>query len=290
MTGTTMHYSSGPFVPTWALRRGSTVYPLGERPLAIGRLSDADVALSGLDVSRLHACVVPTPDGPMLVDRSRLGTRVNRERIIAPRVLVEGDEIGVGRHRLMLERVALDQVLIPAGKPGLGSKLRGWLRRYGPSEVLGTLVTVGVTTGVQQFTGSTILAAYAGTLAEVVVYYGVMILRETVREAYEAGKQQLPYGVPQVLAVMRNLMLEFGLAEALDSGLLRPVCLGLGLQLIGGQLGVLVGKLVADLAFYGPVLAIYEWRMARRAGAASTIPLDRERRTTTEVVRPDESM
>lgn len=283
-----MHYSSGPFVPIWALRRGVTVYPLGERPLAIGRLADAEVALSGLDVSRLHAYVVPTPDGPMLVDRSRLGTRVNRERIIVPRVLVEGDEIGVGRHRLILERVALDQILIPAGRPGLGSKLRGWLRRYGPSEVLGTLVTVGVATGVQQITGSTIVAAYAGTLAEVVVYYGVMILRETVREAYEAGKQHVPYSTRQVVGVMRNLMLEFGLAEALDSGLLRPLCIGLGLQFIGGQFGVLVGKLVADVAFYGPVLAVYEWRMARRAGAARVAPPERERRTTTEVARMEE--
>jgi hypothetical protein len=285
-----MHYSSGPFVPTWALRRGSTVYPLGEKPLAIGRLSDADVALSGLDVSRLHAYLVPTPDGPMLVDRSRLGTRVNRERIIAPRVLVEGDEVGVGRHRLILERAALDQVLMPAGSPGFGGKLRVWLRRYGPSEILGTLVTVGVTTGVQQITGSTIAAAYVGTLAEVTVYYGVMILRETVREAYEAGKQRVPYGTTEVLGVMRNLMLEFGLAEALDSGLLRPVCLGLGLRFVGGQLGVLVGKLVADVVFYGPVLAIYEWRMARRAGAARAIPLDRERRTTAEVACKEESV
>ena len=112
-----------------------------------------------------------------------------------------------------------------------------------------------------------------------------MILRETVREAYEAGKQSVPYSTRQVVGVMRNLMLEFGLAEAVDSSLLRPICLGLGLQLIGGQMGVLLGKLVADVAFYGPVLAIYEWRMARRADGGTTVLVDRQRRTTTEIDR-----
>ena len=282
-----MRHSSPAFTPLWALRRGSTVYPLGERPLAIGRQSDSDVELPGMDVSRLHAYLVPTPDGPMLVDRSRLGTRVNGERIVAPRVVVAGDQITVGRHRLVLERVALDHVLMPAATPGFGAKLRGWLRRYGPSELLGTIVTVGVTTGVKQLSGSTIVAAYVGTLAEVTVYYGVMLLRETVRDAYEAGKQRLPYGSAQVLGVGRNLLMEFGLAEVLDSGLLRPICLGLGLRFIGGQLGVLLGKAAADLAFYGPVLAIYEWRMARRAGSRVAALRERERRTTTEVVRVD---
>lgn len=282
-----MRHSSESVGPVWALRRGSTLYPLSGRPLAIGRQSDADITLSGLDVSRLHAYLVPTPDGPMLVDRSRLGTRVNQERIAVPRVLAEGDEILVGRHRLVLERAALEQVLMPGGKSRLGVKVRNWLRRYGPSEVLGTIVTVGATTAAYQVTGRTIVAAYIGTLAELTVYYGVMILRETVREAYEAGKQHEPYGMPQVLGVFRNLMLEFGLAEALDSGILRPICLGLGLQFIGGQLGALVGKVVADVAFYGPVLTIYEWRIARTGGRAAA-ERERARRTTTEVVRPEE--
>lgn len=51
----------------------------------------------------------------------------------------------------------------------------------------------------------------------------------------------------------------------------------------GGNLGALLGKLVADLGFYGPVLAIYEWRLARRR---VTLVDDRIRRTTASQIQP----
>jgi hypothetical protein len=208
---------------------------------------------------------------------------VNGERLAGPRLLVEGDRIAVGRHWLVLERASVERAARVRRRPPFVNRMLGWLQRYGPSEVMSTLVTVGATTAVFQFTGRTVLAVYVGTLADLLVYYGIIILRETVREAHEAGKRREPYGSPQVLGTMRNLLLEFGLAEVLDSGLVRPLCLGLGLRLIGGQAGVLLGKIAADLVFYGPVLATYEWRMARRVAAVET----RERRTTAEVTRPN---
>lgn len=280
-----MRHSSVAIDPGWALSRGSTVYAIGDRPLTLGRQSDIDIELSGLDVSRLHAYLIPSPEGPMLIDRSRLGTRVNGERLTAPRLLVEGDTISVGRHQLVLVRAAANRPSRPRRRDGTGTRLAGWLKRYGPSEVMSTIVTVGATTLVYQLTGRTLLAVYLGTIADLLVYYGVMLLRETVREAHEAGKLREPYGTTQVVGTMRNLLLEFGLAEALDSGLVRPLCLGLGLQLIGGQPGVLIGKFAADLVFYGPVLAMYEWRMAQRRGTRAAAVEMRNRRTTAAVAR-----
>ena len=46
---------------------------------------------------------------------------------------------------------------------------------------------------------------------------------------------------------------------------------------------MLIGKIAADLAFYGPVLAMYEWRLAGRQGAASSI--EAIRRRTTQATR-----
>jgi hypothetical protein len=52
--------------------------------------------------------------------------------------------------------------------------------------------------------------------------------------------------------------------------------------LLGGSLGALVGKLGADLAFYGPVLSVYEWRLARNRLDERA---ERSRRTTAGGVR-----
>jgi hypothetical protein len=104
-----------------------------------------------------------------------------------------------------------------------------------------------------------------------------MFLRESVRAAHRAGTAGKAFGSRDLLPVLKEMLMEFGAAEALDAGVVRPLLIGLGLRWIGGNLGALVGKLTADLAFYGPVLTIYEWRLARRAAAAQ---LDHRRRTT----------
>jgi FHA domain len=262
------------------LIHGPRRWPLDRRPLTIGRLPECDVTLAGEHVSRNHAYVVPTPNGPLLVDGSRLGTTVNGERMRAPWVLADGDEIRIGFSVL---RVVLTGVPDPAPEEPLAGaghwrhKLLTWLRRYGPSEVLGTFAAVGAASGIQQLTGNLPAAAYAGALAETTVFYGVMFLRQTIREAHEAGGRGRPYGNGDLLRVLHGMVLEFGLAEALDSFVLRPLLMGLGMQFLGTNLGALTGKLVADLVFYGPVLTIYEWRLAR---GEATRQADRRRRTT----------
>ncbi len=269
---------------TWILSVGGVQAALGDRPLSIGRLPECDLHLPGTEVSRHHAYLLPTPSGPMLVDRSQFGTRVNGERLAAPWLLAEGDAVQIGGHVLQVSSVPRARASAPVA--GV-SRLRQWLTRYGPSELLGTIVTVSAATGVYSLTGSAVAAGFAGTLSEVVVYYGIMILRETIREAYDAGRRGVPYGSAQVIAVMRNILLEFGVAEALDSGLVRPFCLGVGLRVVGGQWGALLGKLVADIVFYGPVLAAYEWRLARGRGARQAAQEERQRRTSTHIVVVD---
>jgi hypothetical protein len=139
------------------------------------------------------------------------------------------------------------------------------------------VAAVGVAVGVQDLTGRTVVAAYAGAVAENIVFYGIMFLRESVREAHQAGVKGRPFDSADLLPVLRNLILEFGVAEMFDTLLIRPLLMGLGLRYIGGNLGGLAGKLSADLVFYGPVLAMYEWRLAR-SQARKTV--DRGRRTT----------
>ena len=59
---------------------------------------------------------------------------------------------------------------------------------------------------------------------------------------------------------MRSLLIEFGLAEVVDSAFVRPYLLWLSPQLIGQlQLGWLIAKLAADIVFYTLAIAGYEF-------------------------------
>jgi len=88
--------------------------PLAKEWTRIGRSLAADVRFDDATVSRRHALVVRTPDGVrVLDDRSLNGVFVNGERV-EWRVLADGDEVVVGRHRLRF----LDTEAVPAGAPG----------------------------------------------------------------------------------------------------------------------------------------------------------------------------
>lgn len=269
------------------LTRGPLQWAIDHRPVSIGRQPECDITLGGEKVSRIHAYVVPTPSGPLLVDRSRVGTWVNGERTLAPCVLGDGDLVDIGGLVLRVERrrgrssTAREAGTAPSSS---AARVAAWIRRYGPSEVVGTVVAVGAAVAVEQATDSAVLAGYVATIAETTVYYGVMFLRESIRAAHRAGAAGKPYGSRDLLPVLRGLVMEFGVAESLDAALVRPVLMGAGLRLIGGTLGALVGKLLADLAFYGPVLTVYEWRLARRAAADQ---VDRRRRTTATCIRQE---
>ncbi len=80
----------------------------------IGRSLAADVRFDEPTVSRRHALIVRQPDGVrVLDDRSLNGVFVNGERV-EWRVLQDGDEIVVGRHRLSY----LSTTSSPAGHSG----------------------------------------------------------------------------------------------------------------------------------------------------------------------------
>jgi FHA domain len=247
------------------LRCGTQRLPLSGHPVAIGRLPECDVALEGAEVSRRHARIVPTPEGPLLVDRSRFGTFVNGAQVIAPSLLVAGDVILIGKHEMVVEladpRHAAEA---SGGRAGWRRRSAAWRRRYGLAELAGTAALVVVTLAVRRMTASIVVAALAGSLAEACWFYAVLLVREyrlERRDAQVGGFERRSLG-----DLGRDLLLEFGAAERLDGLLLRPLCLGLGLRLVGGWLGVLLGKLAADLLFYGPVLALLHWRGGRPGG------------------------
>jgi hypothetical protein len=125
-----------------------------------------------------------------------------------------------------------------------------WLRRYLPAEavsLLGALLAAHVAW--QLSDQNPVLAALAGAWGETLAYYATMLVRELT-----ANHGDVPLA-------LRDLVLEFGVAEALDSLFVRPTLMYAAGQLVANMTaGVLLGKLASDVVFYVPTIAAYELR------------------------------
>jgi hypothetical protein len=126
-----------------------------------------------------------------------------------------------------------------------------WLRRYLPAELVATPCALLSGFIAAQLTGSPAAAALAATGGENIGFYGLMLGRELRRRR---SLRALP-------ALVRDLVIEFGPAEVLDSFLVRPASVWAGLTLAPHPaLGMLAGKLAADLSFYAPTIVSHELR------------------------------
>jgi hypothetical protein len=156
-------------------------------------------------------------------------------------------------------------------------KLREWGRRYLLAEIAGTLTALAAALTVHALNGSLAPAALAGSVAETVAYYGV-ILRRTVPQLYATSAGGSRGG--RLLRTGRSLLAEvsdFATAELADTLLIRPGLIylaagwagagagttgaaGLDGAGCGVAAGLLIGKLLADLGFYAVVIPSYELR------------------------------
>jgi len=144
-------------------------------------------------------------------------------------------------------------------------RLRRWLYRYGPAELSGLVTALLGSYGVHALTGNEVAAAFGGAIGETIGFYTVIIGREIRSDAALARATGIPYGPRGWFRTAANLMIEFGAAELLDTGLIRPLAMGIGTRLLGRAWGIPLGKLAADITFYVPVILIYEWRRRARA-------------------------
>ncbi|HEY5940651.1 MAG TPA: hypothetical protein VIT87_07520 [Gemmatimonadales bacterium] len=63
-----------------------------------------------------------------------------------------------------------------------------------------------------------------------------------------------------MIRTWRGLFLEFGPAELLDTGAIRPLAMAVCTRVLGWGLGIVAGKVLADVVFYLPVIWVYEHR------------------------------
>ncbi|WP_426502075.1 hypothetical protein ACPPVO_30990 [Dactylosporangium sp. McL0621] len=128
-----------------------------------------------------------------------------------------------------------------------------------------------------------VLAALAGTAGEIVGFYGLIATVEWRRERARG------YNLRRTTtSTARLLLAEFGLIEVLDSTTLRPLFMYLGPDITGGiGTGTLLGKLMADVAFYGVAIVSYELiRRRRRETVPAGADEDTVELTGGEVTQP----
>jgi len=82
--------------------RTGEFFPLTQRVTSIGRSPECEIFLDDITVSRAHAEVRDEVGGWVLVDQgSTNGTYVNRRLIDSAEMLADGDEVQVGKFRLV---------------------------------------------------------------------------------------------------------------------------------------------------------------------------------------------
>jgi hypothetical protein len=135
---------------------------------------------------------------------------------------------------------------------------RVWLYRYLPAEIVGTAAAL---TAAVVATGEGVASAVvAATWAESLGFYAFVTGRELRRAR---GPRPTPRAL---IHAVRDVVAEFGVAEAADTLFVRPALMYAFVGPLGGLLpGVIVGKLAADLVFYGLAVPAYELRERGRA-------------------------
>src|SRR5688572_19495682 len=154
-------------------------------------------------------------------------------------------------------------------QPGSRSRVEDWARRYGIAELAGILTALVAAWLADALGAPVVGVAYAATAGENVGFYGVIITRQVSIDRRVAIAAGLPYRGPGMWRTMRDLLLEFGPAEVLDSLVFRPLAMFLGVRFLGRDIGVVTGKLAADITFYLPVILTYELRRQARKRADS---------------------
>ncbi len=132
--------------------------------------------------------------------------------------------------------------------------------RYLPAEILATVTALAGAFVGHHVSGSLIVAALTGTIGESIGYYGYFVVTGVL--AHYRGHAHHPPLRRAVLVAgktLRDLLVEFGAAELLDSLLVRPFCMYMGPRLLGNfGVGILLGKVAADVVFYACAIVGYE--------------------------------
>ncbi len=133
--------------------------------------------------------------------------------------------------------------------PPIPKRRRGlafWIARYLPAEIVGTAAMILAGFGITAWTTNPVAIAAAALVGEIIGFYAVLAVTIYTEQSHVAVGWRRAIGRTGLL-----LVAEFGPAELLDTLLIRPAAMLLGVWLLPDPiLGLVAGKVVADVVFY----------------------------------------
>lgn len=135
-------------------------------------------------------------------------------------------------------------------------KLKEWLLRYLPFEIVATACALVGGLVAYHLTRNSAVIAFVAAWSENIGYYTTVFARELRQKS---KKQKISFA--NFLKTMRDVVFEFGVAESLDNFLLRPFFMYIMVIVLGNLLlGLIAGKIITDIFFYGTAIVFYEMR------------------------------
>ena len=144
----------------------------------------------------------------------------------------------------------------------INSKLREWIKRYLPAEILGTIIALIIASIIYSQTHSYIFAAAGGWVGEGIGFFGYFIATELLIHSKKYAGYPFFERLSRVIAAAgKNLIVEFLPAEIIDNLIIRPFAMFVAPHYFHPYpLGFLIGKLSADIFFYLFAIIGYEIR------------------------------
>jgi len=133
-------------------------------------------------------------------------------------------------------------------------RVREWIGRYLVAELAGLTTALLAAIAVTSWDPDRLaIAAYASALAEGVGFYAGFLIVRYLREDIDGPPRR------RIAVIVAAAVVEFGPAEIVDTVLIRPAAMFLASLATGNVIvGVLIGKVVADIVFYGLAITSYE--------------------------------
>jgi hypothetical protein len=145
-------------------------------------------------------------------------------------------------------------------------KSKEWLKRYLPSEIVGTITAIGAASLTHLFYDKPITIAYAGSLGEAIGFYLTMFIQNLFIINKKRKVENKFLSFHNYFIIIRSMLFEFGPAGLIDGLLLRPFFMYIfPLILKNFTLGILLGKIAGDITFYFLIILSYELNKRRAA-------------------------
>jgi hypothetical protein len=140
-------------------------------------------------------------------------------------------------------------------------KIREWAWRYLPAEIVSVIITL-LSAGITfELTGNYVTTALAGTWGGNIAYFGYILIADSMHTRKARHSEGKRYTKKDLLGNLKELALEFGIAEVIDSFFIRPALMYYLPILLGNlSLGIFIAKIAADVTFYIPAIISYELR------------------------------